>query len=422
MRRNRKLLALCLIAVMMVSLLSACAGRTYNDAKYTGELVNINRLYEDATDQKIVSNNTIYIEGEVIETPGTNTETPGTNTETPGTNTETPGTNTETPGTNTETPGTNTETPGTNTETPGTNEEPGTNTETPGTNEEPGDDDYVDYNTTCMSFNVLQWDTHYSGYATPDVRAPWIVDTINIYDPDLLGTQEVTKVTAQTNNFDMYEYLVEKLSPKYDYRSLIDETGKAGSKVAVTNLTIGSGLVIFWKKDRFELKDSGAMVYSNDPGRHFQWVKLYDKQEDITIVMTNTHMSINPGTDSAAGDNLRLGQANELYNFWERNCEEGMALYGTGDYNHNTSAPAFQSLNKGRFVSSRDVSGKSNANSSIDFVYINGDVQACFQYIRCNETYEPEGVPKGDVDKRNLQYCPSDHYAVVARCTNEYLS
>lgn len=401
MRRNHKIIALCLVVVMMASLLSACAGQSYNDGKYTGDLIEVSKLYEDITETKEVGNKTIYVDAPVEEDPNAGSEnTEGENTE--GENTE--GENTEGENTEGDTEGENTE------------------GDTP-VDEPVGDEEYEDYNTTCMSFNVLEWDTHYTGYASPETRAPWIVDTINIYDPDLLGTQEVTKGGTSTQNWDMCTYLIDQLSGKYDYRTLLDEKDQPGSTVAVTKLTIGSGLIIFWKKDRFELKDSGAKVYSNDSGRHFQWVKLYDKQEAITIIMTNTHMSINPGTpgDVAAGDNMRLGQANELYNFWNTQCEDGMALYATGDYNHNTSTTAYQALNKGKFVSSRDVSNKSNANSSIDFVYINGEVQGCYQYIRCNETYEPDGVTKGDVDKRNVQYCPSDHYAVVARCTNEYL-
>ncbi|MBQ6947760.1 MAG: S-layer homology domain-containing protein, partial [Clostridia bacterium] len=160
--------------------------------------------------------------------------------------------------------------------------------------------------TVCMSFNVLEWDTRYTGYATPQTRAPWIVDTIRRYNPDLLGMQEVTKGSATTLNFDMCSYLTDELKDQYAYRTLMDEKGKSGSTVVVNKLTIASGLIVFWKKDRFELKDSGAMVYSNDGVRHFQWVKLYDRQEDVTVIMTNTHFSINPSSDVTAGAGLRL--------------------------------------------------------------------------------------------------------------------
>ncbi len=325
----------------------------------------------------------------------------------------------------------NTQSPNTNKpETPADPETPTQNTPTekPEDSEQaPGsvfdDENYKDYTTTCMSFNVLACNSGGGTYSHPSVRAPWILDTIKDYKPDLLGCQEVIKQINNVENYDMYTYLTTNLSKMgYDFKGMMDAKGKAGSTVAVADYTVASGLMIFWKKDRFELKDFGTRVYTNDSGRHFQWVKLYDKEERITILMTNTHMSINPGTpgDVAAGDALRARQANELYQFWNVNCKEDMALYATGDYNHRTSTTAFGNMTKGKFVSSREFSRSANADSWIDHVLINGDIQECFKYERCNETYEPAGMPKPDPDKRNIQYCASDHYAVIAYCSNAY--
>ncbi len=281
------------------------------------------------------------------------------------------------------------------------------------------DIDFTNWTTSCMTFNVLEWDTHSTGYAEPQNRAPWILDTIKRYDPDLLGCQEVTMGGSSTGNWNMYKYLVDNLtSGKYDVSGLMDSKDKAGSKVAVANYTIASGLLIFWKKDRFELKDSGAMVYSNDPGRHYQWVKLYDKQEDITILMTNTHMSINPSNDVKQGDAMRAQQGAELYQFWYKNCKDDMALYATGDYNHITTSQAFLNMTQGKFVSTREISQGSNASSGVDHILINGDIQDCYKYHRCNETYEG-GVGK-EVEERKVQFAPSDHYAIVAYCSNAY--
>ena len=282
----------------------------------------------------------------------------------------------------------------------------------------------ADWTTSCMTFNVLKDRNPGTEYADPEVRAPWILDTIVRYDPDLLGLQEVTKVSS--TGHDMYTYLIDGLSKKgYDVIGMMDAAGKAGSKVAVNDYTIASGLLILWKKDRFELKDYGAMVYSNDSGRHYQWAKLYDKQEDITILMTNTHMSINPKTNDAdyntkAGAATRAQQASELYMFWTKNCTGDMALYATGDYNHGTSTQAFSNMTQGQYVSTREISQKSNANSGIDHVLINGDIQDCYEYHRCDETYKG-GVAKVE-ETREQQYCPSDHQAVIAYCSNAYRS
>jgi len=338
----------------------------------------------------------------------------------------------ETPAPEEETPEEETpkeETPAPEEETPAPEETPTPEEETPAPEEEapapeefePEDTagEFEDYTTTCMTFNVLERNTGGStAFALPDVRAPWILQTILKYETDLMGLQEVTMGTGN-EVYDMYTYLTTNLAKKgYECSGLMDSKNKAGSTVGVGNYTIGSGLLIFWKKDRFELKDYGARVYSNDSGRHFQWVKLYDKKEGITILMTNTHMSINPKTgvnDGAKGDANRAQQANELYQFWYANCKEGMALYATGDYNHKTNSPAFANLTKGRFVSTRDISQNSDANSGIDHVFINGDVQDCFKFHRCTDSFEPAGVKKGD-----LKYRASDHYAIVTYCSNAY--
>ena len=279
----------------------------------------------------------------------------------------------------------------------------------------------AEWTTSCMTFNVLQIKNPGTGFADPDVRAPWILDTIVRYDPDLLGLQELTgAVRADLNGWDMKKYLIDTLTKKgYQVSGMMDSKGKAGSKVALDDYNIASGLFILWKKDRFELKDYGAMVYSNDTNRHYQWVKLYDKQEDITILMTNTHMSVFTGDqNNAYGDSVRAQQGNELYTFWDKNCGDDMALYATGDYNHVITAQAFANMTKGRFVSSRDVSTKAYGDSGVDHILINGDIQDCSLYQRIDDTYQ-NGTGK-TYDKREEAYCPSDHQAVIVYCSNAY--
>ena len=346
------------------------------------------------------------------EEPGTPGEEPGTPGEEPGTPGEEPSTPGEEPGTPGEEPGT----PGEEPSTPG--EEPGT----PG--EEPGGSSDPNWTTSCMTFNVLKDRNPGTEYPDPDVRAPWILETIVKYSPDLLGLQELTKVSS--TGWNMYEYLTEELGKKgYDFSGLMDSVGKSGSTVAVKDYTIASGLVIMWKKDRFELKDYGANVFSNDNGRHFQWVKLYDKVEDINILMTNTHFSINPKTGTAeqnksGGDQLRTEQGRTLYNFWEKNCTEGMALYSTGDYNAGVDTNPDKAMSAGRFVSTRVMCINANADAGIDRVYVNSDIQDCFEYHRCDETFEPDDIEKGDPNNRDQRFCASDHYAVISYCSNAY--
>lgn len=277
-------------------------------------------------------------------------------------------------------------------------------------------DDYDDrdYSTSCMSFNILAYDTHYVGYAEPSVRIDYIIKTVQKYDPDLVGMQEVMAAASQNGNYDTYGTLVKSLGGTYSSRALIQEKGST-----LSALTIGSGEVIFYRTNRFELKDSGAAVYTNDAGRHYQWVKLYDTQEKVTIIMTNTHFSINPDNTTqagiAAGVQKRARQAAELYAFWLKNAKDTLPLYATGDYNHRTSEQAYTVLSQGDYKSSRDVAQNSNADSSIDFVYINFSVQDCYKYTCIKDSFEPAGVTVVD---NNYKYRASDHWAIIAYCSN----
>lgn len=398
MRKNHKIMALCLIAVMMVSMLSACAGKNYGaDAEHVELPLSVSQLVDDIEVTENKGETIKYVDA-VDTTPGTSGSQTNNNSSSEGENTQ-------------------------------GDENQDTETENNSQTNNNGGDyeiDNRDYSTTCMSFNVLQYDTWSMGFAQPNVRAAWVVDTINKYDPDLIGTQEVTHdIVTQVNGFDMYDYLIQQLSGEYSYRAIDQEPD---DQFRLADQHIGCGLIIFWKTSRFELKDSGCVAYTKDVNRYVQWVKLYDKQEKITIFMTNTHWSIDPGNgsggyDISAGQAMRSSEASELFTLWDKNCGDGVPLYATGDFNHYSSEPCFDILNKGRFVSSREVSNSSNGESELDYIYINGDVQGCFEYLKITDTYEPTGVPKQEkqTDSGNIPYRPSDHWAIMAYCTNEYL-
>lgn len=402
MRKYYKIVAVCLIAMLSLGMLSACSGANYSntDQKFTGQMHDIFKSVQDTKVENVV--NTINDIKEVTGTSGEQNE-PGD-----------------------DNGGTVDENADVNDDNQNEGDGDGDSTDVP--SDDGGDsEDGESYTTSCMTFNVLEKNTGGTAYQPPHIRAPWIVQTITKYNPDLLGCQEVTKGTGTTENYDMYTYLTTNLKAKgYAVNGLMDSKGKPGSTVALDEYDIGSGLLIFWKKDRFELKDSGGIVYTADKvqKRHIQWVKLYDKKEDITILMTNTHMSIDPKVgavaDKPAGDLVRAQEALQLFNFWEKNCKEDMALYATGDYNHAVTDQAFANMTAKRYVSTRDIAQVVNAKSGIDHILINGDLQDCYQYHRCNETFEPNGVTAGDVDNRNINYVPSDHYAVIAYCSNAY--
>ena len=393
MKNKIRSVAAILMMTMALLLFTACSGRTYNDAKTTGQIIKL---------QKSLNNQTVTVPGDkILVTPADDNNNNNNNGSTVTPSDDNNNGNNETPDDDN------------NKNNNGNNETPDDNNNNNNNNNGSKDDDQP-YSTSCMSFNVLAYDTHSTGYAAPSVRADYIIKTIQKYDPDLLGCQEVMAGASQNGNFDTYSALNNALT-SYSHRALIEEAGSATKA-----LNIASGLVIYYKTNRFEVKDHGAKVYNADSARHYQWIKFYDKQEKVSIIMTNTHFSINPNSNRDAGIQLRANEANELLAFWKKMCGTNIALYATGDYNHTMDENAYTVLSGANFSSSRDISEKDNANSSIDFVYVNNKVQGCYQYI-ADKTEFDNANPNG-VENTTGTFTPkkraSDHAAIIAYCYN----
>lgn len=388
MKNKIRSVAAILMMTMALLLFSACSGRTYNDAKTTGQIIKL---------QKSLNNQTVTVPGDQILVTAVDDNNNGSNNEAP---TDDDNNNKNDNG-----------------ETPD-DDNNNSNNETSdddNNNDDIGSFDDRDYSTSCMSFNILAYDTHNDGYSIPGVRVDYIIKIIQKYDPDLLGCQEVMAAEKVNGNFDTYSALNKALT-SYSHCALIDE---AGSKVSA--LTIASGLVIYYKTNRFEVKDHGAKAYDSDSGRHYQWVKFYDKQEKVSIIMTNTHFSINPNNDYVAGTQIRTSEANELLAFWKKMCGTNLPLYATGDYNHLTSENAYAILSSTNFASSRDISQIANSASTIDFVYVNSAVQGCYEYVADKTEFDnanPDGV-ENTTGKITPKKRASDHDAIIAYCYND---
>ncbi len=398
--KKMRTVAVGVILALTLVLFASCSGRTYDDTKALGQLYTIS---DRSSQNSQEVNETVIKQTEHRQAEADNSGNTDSGNDNSGNTDNTDTGNTDTGNDDTgNTDNGNTD----NTDTGNTdNGDDNTDDEYNG-----GSTDDRDYSTTCMSFNVLAYDTHNVGYDTPEVRLNYIESTINKYDADLIGTQELMGPHTNNAGYDSVKELTKRLSSKYGFCSALDDKG-----FTLSALTIGSGLVIFYRLDRFEVKDRGCKVYSNDANRHYQWVKFFDKQENVTIFMTNTHFSINPSGDSTAGQKIRNQQAGELLNFWKNNCGEKFPLYATGDYNHRKTEAAYATLSSSNFVSSRDVAQTNSGDSSIDFIYINNSVQGCYRYYEVVDTFEPAGVPATGLAK----YKASDHNAIVAYCYND---
>lgn len=211
---------------------------------------------------------------------------------------------------------------------------------------------------SVMSFNVLEKNTSDSGYAPGSVRVDAMIKTVKTYMPDIVGTQEVSDRAYNAKPTEKYYYawcsnLPAKMEALgYDWRSLDQESVNAGA-----GNTIGAGLIIFYKRDRFKLSDdrttsgSGSLannytVYSDgkavtntDKSRYYQWVALRDsKHNNSLFYVFNTHLSIamTIGSDSnagfVAGAILRTKEAAQLAADMQSKAYH-CPCFATGDYN-----------------------------------------------------------------------------------------
>ena len=284
------------------------------------------------------------------------------------------------------------------------------NTTAANTTTESGDDDT---NTekkpiSCMSFNVLNGYGNNNDFSDPAIREKWVVEIVKERDPDLVGFQETGYISISWKD-KLYNDLC--ANGDYDMMVLDEQEG-----CTLGQNTTGAGLIIIWKKDRFELKDDGCFQYTqySKQIRFFQWVKLYDKKYDKTIFMTNTHLSIN--SDSQSGDvnggiALRNSEAQELYSFWKKNVTDDTVLFATGDYNAKLTEVAHRTFQtNGTFMPSNELAFEYDGTAYVDFVYTTPHNVEVEKSITLSYSF------KDRLDKQDLPdtyYAPSDHNPVM---------
>lgn len=277
---------------------------------------------------------------------------------------------------------------------------------------------------SCMSFNILSCDTDHSGFELPADRFCHVVRTIKDEMPDLIGVQEACNLAcpnAESNmcqGFDWCDPMINAMDELgYNHSILRDQQG-----FQLERQSIGCGLIIFFKKDRFVLNESGCYGYPHDKSRYYQWVKLTDTEHDKNILMTNTHLSIRQKMggkyNDEAGDVFRSAEAVMLLNFWYQNCDENTALFATGDYNALPHTQPQIFLRSEHFRPSymvaqncdeRGTCNFFNAAHVIDYCYVNPKAQTVTKYYPVVARYE------SDIDCRFAGYA-SDHRAIMTYC------
>ena len=280
---------------------------------------------------------------------------------------------------------------------------------------------------SCMGFNILACDTHHSGWELPSKRLSYVLETIRAEDPDLLGIQEACdhpctpdKIAERGCEMNWCETLLKTVPPLgYEAVALRDQEGFVKEK-----MTIGCGLIIYYKKDRFEKLEDGCAPYGADPGRYYQWVKLLDKKYNRKVLFTNTHLSINPMLGEAkspmAGEAYRTAQAVRLLKFWLRNCEEDTALFATGDYNSIPTSNAQTLLRSLQFKPSQVIAERSDEHGTmhlrktaytIDYCYVNPTAQTVKEYKVIANQFD--ATPTEQFPRAGYA---SDHRAIMTYC------
>ena len=181
-----------------------------------------------------------------------------------------------------------------------------------------------------MSFNI-RYGSAKDGENHWNRRSYLVAETINLFDPDLLGGQEVLEFQA--------EFLKNNL-PEYGFHGVGRQDGT----------TKGEYVPVMFKKDRFEMIASGHFWLSDTPEvagskswdsslpRMVSWVRLSDRRNNgANFVFMNTHFD-------HRGKTARLESARLIRKRAEEFMEKGLPLIITGDFNTTEDQQPYKAL------------------------------------------------------------------------------
>jgi len=186
----------------------------------------------------------------------------------------------------------------------------------PAVYDEIGEDPYVSgtHDVSAMSFNVLAFNSSPSGasadtgtYASEKDRYYRVLTIIEEYAPDVIGIQEA----ANNRNVDTRPW---DTALKQDLAKL----GYGGVCITEENnkpTRIGSGMMIFYKTERFAFDKSkqdhgwldlrqnatlNGVTATHNQERYLQWLELIDKEHnDQSLYIFNTHLAIDVTKDTS---------------------------------------------------------------------------------------------------------------------------
>ncbi len=252
-----------------------------------------------------------------------------------------------------------------------------------------------------MSFNI-RYGTADDGPNHWEKRQQLVVETIERFDPDLLGTQETFPFQAQ--------YLQEELK-QYSYVGKLREPDEDD----------GEQCGVFFRRDRFVDLEQGHFWLSMTPDipgskawdsslpRMVSWVKLFDRRNGRVLYFFNTHFDHRGQVARSEGANVlrtRIATAvgHPVIVTGDFNCGEDSKPYRNLVTENRTQVPLIDTL---RHIQPRVRVGEGTFNgfrgrdsgARIDWVLVSPDFQ----------------VESAEIVKhhQNGRY-PSDHFPVTA--------
>ncbi|MEC9094778.1 MAG: endonuclease/exonuclease/phosphatase family protein [Planctomycetota bacterium] len=249
-----------------------------------------------------------------------------------------------------------------------------------------------------MSFNI-RFGTANDGTNHWKHRHPLVLKTINNFSPDLLGTQETLITQAQYLSQNLKEYAT---------------FGRSRDK----NPNQGEQCTIFFRKDKFQLLESGQFWLSKTPKtiaskswdsslpRIASWVRLKHKKSKRELYFLNTHFD-------HRGKTARLESAKLIAKEIEKFKKPTIV---TGDFNCGENSKPYNALAKNKIVKLSDSYRKSHPQPSSGEGTFNGfrgtDTGQRIDWILHTPDFHCRFA---GIDKMNDQgKYPSDHFPVTA--------
>lgn len=210
-------------------------------------------------------------------------------------------------------------------------------------------------------------------YGSVKNRGQLISAALEQYSPDSFGVQEATKTWL--------DLLDNSLGDEYSFVAQMRD-GKASSESSA----------VFYKKDKYDLVDSGTMWLSDTPDefaskftlsfcpRIATWAVLKNKDSGLTYVHINTHLD-------HILESVRVKQVQVLQSKIEQFLSLGYSVVCTGDFNTKQDADAYNKMSEmlidSKFIANKSDDGATYINygrnaletKPIDFVFVSKDIR-----------------------------------------------